>query len=395
MSVKVHRFVLFLLCLTVFLIPASVFSAKASTISQEKIVRVIKEVAFTAKDIPDTAFKAALDSMKNTKPWQKLIEMGRRIEDFEALCNTPLPNLDNVNEFRAFKQLVREKLNPMNWLKDIISPKWVNFMSDVRDVFSATKVDILERALRESQYQTYKMYRDDGYDSITAYDMATVSGSRGYYIIRSSDQYKNLSESQVNEMLRKGLEERYQAEKYVQFINELRENKQKYIKNIVSQYSEHVSLLIDKAREIADKTVVNLTGTWEVMFNEKFNGIMTLSHLDYTTAIGDIEIPPGKIHVDAYIKNNEIELVFHFRSFNVIDYYLEYPELSNLVVSQGGAIMTAYLKVEDSRDYYSGELYSWLVMYSDSNGVVLKKIYHGIRGEPKIKPGSIYISRKR
>lgn len=394
MSVKVHKFVLFL-CLTVFLIPASVFSAKASTISQEKIVRVIKEVAFTARDIPDTAFKAALDSMKNTKPWQKLIEMGRRIEDFEALCDTPLPNLDNVNEFRAFKQLVREKLNPMNWLKDMISPKWVSFMSDVRDVFSATKVDILERALRESQYQTYKMYRDNGYDSITAYDMATVSGSRGYYIIRSSEQYKNLSESQVNEMLRKGLEERYQAEKYVQFINELRENKQKYIKNIVSQYSEHVSLLIDKAREFADKTMVNLTGTWEVMFNEKFNGTMKLSHLDYTTAIGDIEIPPGKIHVDAYIKNNEIELVFHFRSFNVIDYYLEYPELSNLVVSQGGSIMTAYLKVEDSRDYYSGELYSWLVMYSDSNGVVLKKIYHGIRGEPKIKPGSIYISRKR
>lgn len=141
-----------------------------------------------------------------------------------------------------------------------------------------------------------------------------------------------------------------------------------------------MSLLIDEAREVADKTIANLTGTWEVMFNEKFNGTTTLNHLDYTTAIGDIEIPPGKIHMDAYIKGNEIELVFHFRSFNVIDYYLEYPEFSNLVVSQGGAIMTAYLKVEDSRDYYSGELYSWLVMYSDSNGVVLKKIYHSVRG---------------
>lgn len=151
MLVKVHKFVLF--CVSPSFSSQRAYSrTKHPQLIKKKIVRVIKEVAFTARNIPDEALKAALDVMKGTESWQRLIEMDRRIEEFEALCNTPLPNLDNVNEFRVFKQLVRDELDPMNWLKDMVSPKWISFMGDVKDVFSATRADILEKALRESQY---------------------------------------------------------------------------------------------------------------------------------------------------------------------------------------------------------------------------------------------------
>ncbi|WP_041082514.1 hypothetical protein [Thermotoga profunda] len=378
-----------LICLTL------IFSADqilAATIGQDQIIRVIKEFTF-GKDIPDQAYKMALDSLKDTKTLRKLIEMTVKVDGFEKLCNTPVPNdFNNVNEFRAFKKLIKDKLNPLNWLVDLVTPKWVSFINDAKEVFSAARIDILERALKESQYQNYKTNRDRGDDMITAYDMS--ASTKGFYIIRSSEQYKNLSDSQVHEMLRTGMEERYQAEKYAQFIMELKANRQKYIKDILRNYNEYISDLVEKAKEFAQKTMINLTGTWVVQDSAgRFNGTMTLNHIDYTTAIGTMQTPGGIINTDAYIHENQIELRFHFYSFNVIDQYLHYPELSQHLVSKGGVLATVILEITGNGDYYSGTLYPWFVRYNDSEGLVVKEIVYGTVGESGT-PRSITISRQ-
>lgn len=288
--------------------------------------------------------------------------------------------------------MIKDKLDPMNWLKDLITPKWVSFLSDVKDVFSATRVDILERALKESQYQNYKLNRENGYDPVSAYDMN--ASMKGFYIIRSAEQYKNLPETQIHEMLRNGMEERYQVEKYAQFILELKTNKQKYIADILRDYNNYLSEFIAKAKEFAQKTMIDLTGTWIVQDSAgRFNGTMVLNHLDYTTAIGTMQTPGGKINVDAYIHEKQIELRFHFYTFNVIDQYLKYPELSQIVASKGGVIATIILEIGTNNDYYSGTLYPWFVRYNDSEGLVVKEIVYGTVEESGT-PRSITISKQ-
>lgn len=387
---RFFNFCFFLVC---FVLTFSVDQIFAATVSQDQIIQTVKEFTFD-KDIPDQAFKMALDNLKNTKALRKLIEMTVKVDEFEKLCNTPVPNnFNNVNEFRAFKKLIKDKLNPLNWLVDLVTPKWIGFISDAKEVFSATRIDILEKALKESQYQSYKTNRDRGDDPITAYDMN--ANTKGFYIIRSSEQYKNLSDSQVHEMLRTGMEERYQAEKYAQFILELRANRQKYIKDILRNYNEYISDLVEKAKEFAQKTMINLTGTWIVQDSAgRFNGSMVLNHIDYTTAIGTMQTPGGIINTDVYIHEKQIELRFHFYSFNVIDQYLHYPELSQHLVSKGGVLATVILEITENGDYYSGTLYPWFVRYNDSEGLVVKEIVYGTVEESGT-PRSITISRQR
>jgi len=371
------------------------FTAKsfATTISQREIVQLVKQRSVVARSIPDQAYEMALDSLKGTKTLVKLIEMTKKVKEFEELANTPVPkNFNNVNEFRSFKKLIKDKLDPMNWLLDVITPKWVSFISETKEVFSAVRADILEQALKESTYQSYKKSRDMGNDTYTAYDEET--NKKGIYVIRSSAEYKNLSESQVHQLLRQAMEERYRAEKYAEFILELRANKDKHISEIVRPYSDEISTLYETAKKFADQTKLDLSGSWTVNDSAgRFNGTLVLQHIDFTTVIGQMETPAGKINVYGNIEGNTINLQFHFFDANLIDQYLRYPELSNYVASKGGVMATVVLSVGDSVDHYSGTLYPWYVVYNTSDGLVVKKIVYGTVEESGT-PRSISIARR-
>lgn len=371
------------------------FTAKsfATTISQREIVQLVKQRSVVARSIPDQAYEMALDSLKGTKTLVKLIEMTKKVKEFEELANTPVPkNFNNVNEFRSFKKLIKDKLDPMNWLLDVITPKWVSFISETKEVFSAVRADILEQALKESTYQSYKKSRDMGNDTYTAYDEET--NRKGFYVIRSSAEYKNLSESQVHQLLRQAMEERYRAEKYAEFILELRANKDKHISEIVRPYGDAITTLYETAKKFADQTKLDLSGSWTVNDSAgRFNGTLVLQHIDFTTVIGQMETPAGKINVYGNIERNTINLQFHFFDANLIDQYLRYPELSNYVASKGGVMATVVLSVGDSVDHYSGTLYPWYVVYNTSDGLVVKKIVYGTVEESGT-PRSISIARR-
>jgi hypothetical protein len=371
------------------------FTAKsfATTISQREIVQLVKQRSVVARSIPDQAYEMALDSLKGTKTLVKLIEMTKKVKEFEELANTPVPkDFNNVNEFRSFKKLIKDKLDPMNWLLDVITPKWVSFISETKEVFSAVRADILEQALKESTYQSYKKSRDMGNDTYTAYDEET--NRKGFYVIRSSTEYKNLSESQVYQLLRQAMEERYRAEKYTEFILELRANKDKHISEIVRPYGDAITTLYETAKKFADQTKLDLSGSWTVNDSAgRFNGTLVLQHIDFTTVIGQMETPAGKINVYGNIEGNTINLQFHFFDANLIDQYLRYPELSNYVASKGGVMATVVLSVGDSVDHYSGTLYPWYVVYNTSDGLVVKKIVYGTVEESGT-PRSISIARR-
>jgi hypothetical protein len=371
------------------------FTAKsfATTISQREIVQLVKQRSVVARSIPDQAYEMALDSLKGTKTLVKLIEMTKKVKEFEELANTPVPkNFNNVNEFRSFKNLIKDKLDPMNWLLDVITPKWVSFISETKEVFSAVRADILEQALKESTYQNYKKSRDMGNDTYTAYDEET--NKKGIYVIRSSAEYKNLSESQVHQLLRQAMEERYRAEKYAEFILELRANKDKHISEIVRPYGDTITTLYETAKKFADQTKLDLSGSWTVNDSAgRFNGTLVLQHIDFTTVIGQMKTPAGKINVYGNIERNTINLQFHFFDANLIDQYLRYPELSNYVASKGGVMATVVLSVGDSVDHYSGTLYPWYVVYNTSDGLVVKKIVYGTVEESGT-PRSTSIARR-
>jgi len=365
----------------------------ATTISQREIVQLVKQRSVVARSIPDQAYEMALDSLKGTKTLVKLIEMTKKVKEFEELANTPVPkDFNNVNEFRSFKKLIKDKLDPMNWLLDVITPKWVSFISETKEVFSAVRADILEQALKESTYQSYKKSRDMGNDTYTAYDEET--NKKGFYVIRSSAEYKDLSESQVHQLLRQAMEERYRAEKYTEFILELRANKDKHISEIVRPYGDAITTLYETAKKFADQTKLDLSGSWTVNDSAgRFNGTLVLQHIDFTTVIGQMETPAGKINVYGNIEGNTINLQFHFFDANLIDQYLRYPELSNYVASKGGVMATVVLSVGDSVDHYSGTLYPWYVVYNTSDGLVVKKIVYGTVEESGT-PRSISIARR-
>ncbi|MBC7122368.1 MAG: hypothetical protein H5T94_03900 [Pseudothermotoga sp.] len=371
------------------------FTAKsfAATISQQQIVQIVKQRSVLARSIPDQAYEMALDSLKGTKTLVKLIEMAKKIKEFEELANTPVPkNFNNVNEFRSFKKLIKDKLDPMNWLLDVITPKWISFISDTKDVFSAVRTDILEQALKESTYQNYKKSRDMGNDTYTAYDEET--NRKGFYVIRSSTEYKNLSDSQVHQLLRQAMEERYRAEKYAEFILELRANKDKHISEIVRPYADAITTLYETAKKFADQTKLDLSGSWTVNDSAgRFNGTLVLQHIDFTTVIGHMETPAGKINVYGNIEGKTINLQFHFFNANLIDQYLNYPELSKYVASKGGVMATVVLSVGNSVDHYSGTLYPWYVVYNTSDGLIVKKIVYGTVEESGT-PRSISIARR-
>lgn len=390
---KVGRFFSLSSLLTCFILIFVIGSTLAATVSQDQIVKIAKEFTMSGTSIPDDAYKMALDDLKGKKTLHKLIEMAIKVDEFERLCDTPVPmSFENVNDFRAFKNLIKDKLNPLNWLLDLITPKWISFFSDAKDVFSAARVDILERALKESQYQIYKSNREKGDAPHTAYDMSVQT--KGFSIIRSSEQYRNIPEVKVHEMLRNGMEERYQAEKYAQFILELRANKQKYISEILRDYTDYLSELIEKAKAYAQKAMINLAGTWLVQDSAgRFNGTLKLDHIDYTTAIGTMQTPGGNVNADAYIHEKQIELRFHFYTFSVIDQYLRYPELSQKIVSQGGVLATITLEIGTDSNNYSGTLYPWFVVYNDSDGLVVKRVVYGTVEESGT-PRSITISRQ-
>ncbi|MEJ5229158.1 MAG: hypothetical protein WHT65_04065 [Pseudothermotoga sp.] len=365
-----------------------------AAVSQDQIIQIIKERSAIARSIPDQAYKAALDSMKGTKPLKRLIEMAIKVKNFEELANTPVPtNFNDVNEFRKFKEIIKDKLNPLNWLLDIVTPKWISFISDTKEVFSAVRADILEKAFKESLYQKYKASRDLGNDMDTAYDEQTQTG--GISIIRSSEEYKNLSEKQAHDLLKRAMEERYRAEKYAEFILELRANKNKYIADILRLYSDDINTLVETAKKLAEQTMINLTGSWTVTDSAgRFNGTMTLNHIDFTTVIGSMQTPGGKIDVYGTIGEKDIELQFHFHSESVINQYLQYPELSKYVASKGGTLATIVLKIADSVDSFSGTLYPWYVVFNDSEGsLVVKDIVYGTP-EQSGTPRSISIARR-
>ncbi|MGJ8454321.1 hypothetical protein ACSFC1_03350 [Pseudothermotoga sp. U03pept] len=391
MKAKLTLSVLALLTAVMLFFSTESFAAK---ISQEQIIEVVKQRSATVRTVPDEAYRAALDSLKGTKTLMRLIEMTKKVNEFEELANTPVPsNFNNVNEFRKFKELIKEKLNPLNWLLDVVTPKWISFISDTKEVFSALKADILERALKESAYQSYKQSRDAGNDMYTAYDEEI--NRKAFYVIRSSEQYKNLPDSEVNKLLMQAMEERYKAEKYAEFILELRVNKNKHIAQIIRPYDDAISTLYETAKKIAEQTQVNLSGTWTVNDSAgRFNGTMTLDHIDFTTVIGKMQTPAGIINVYGGIEGKTIRLQFEFYGANLIDYYLRYPELSNYIASKGGVMATVILSIEDSRDYYSGTLYPWYVVYNDSSdGLVVKKIVYGTVEESGT-PRSISIARR-
>ncbi len=382
--------VLVMLATMVLFFSTSIFAEK---VSQEQIIQLVKQRSVIARKIPDESFKTALDSLRNTKTLMQLIEMTRKVENFQELSNTPVPiNFNSVSDFRNFKKLIKDKLNPVNWLVDLVTPKWVSFLNDTKEVFSAARADILEHALRESTYQNYKISRDMGNDMYTAYDQQT--NIKGFYVIRSSSEYKNLPDSKVHELLMQVMEERYRAEKYAEFILDLRANKDRYISEIVKPYSEAINTLVEKAKKIAEQTRVDLTGTWTVNDSAgRFNGTMTLSHIDFTTVIGSMQTPAGKIYVYGNIEEKSIKLQFNFFGESLIDYYLQYPELSKYVASRGGVTATVVLSTDESTDYYSGTLYPWYVVYNNSNGLVVKKIVYGTLEESGT-PRSISIARR-
>lgn len=366
----------------------------AATISQEQIIEVVKQHSAILKAIPDEAYRAALESLRGTKTLRKLIEMADKVKKFEELVNTPvLTNFNNVYEFRKFKELIKDKLNPLNWLLDIVTPKWVSFVSDTKEVFSAVREDILEKALKESLYQKYKSARDSGADMNQAYDEKTQAG--GFSIIRSSAEYKNLPDQKVHELLKRALEERYMAEKYAEFIQDLTTNKQKYISQIMREYNDHIVTLMEKAEELAKQIIADLSGEWTVSDSAgRFNGTMKLSRISYTTLIGGMETPGGRINVYGEIKGNTVELGFHFYSEALIDQYLRYPELSRYIASRGGVMATIVLTIDKDTDFLSGTLYPWYVVYNDTDGLVVKEIVYGTP-EQSGTPRSISMSRVR
>jgi len=388
---KVKRFLILTVVVVVLMFLNTAISA--ATVSQEDIIRVVKKRSAIARAVPDEAYKAALDSLKGTKTLWQLIEMAKKVNEFEELASTPVPsNFSDVNEFRNFKKLIKDKLNPLNWLLDVVTPKWISFLSDTKEVFSAVRADILERALKESAYQNYKKNRDAGIDMNMAYDLET--NRKAFYVIRSSEEYKNLPDSQVNQLLMQAMEERYKAEKYAEFILDLRTNKDKHIAEIVRPYSNAMDTLYETAEKIAQQTKVDLSGTWTVNDSAgRFNGTMALNHIDFTTVIGNMRTPAGDINVYGKIDGKTIELQFNFHGANLIDYYLRYPELSSYVASKGGVMATVVLSIGDSRDYYSGTLYPWYVVYNDSDGLVVKKIVYGTVQESGT-PRSISITRR-